>query len=72
MKIQYKWFDGRYTQQGEAKVKKIAEYKGHDIFRGSEKYDKWYYVKFGDEWLYFPYLKWAQKSIEAYIQNIKR
>ena len=50
MKIKYRWFDGRYTQQATANVEKIAPYKGVDRYKGD---DGCYYVKAKGEWQYF-------------------
>lgn len=68
MKIQYKWFDGSYTQTNDVEVVKCAEYEGHDIYKGK---DGWFYVNFDGEWYYYPIMKHAKQAIITYNINIK-
>ena len=62
MKVTYKWFDGRYTQQTTANVEKIAPFKGIDRYKGD---DGWYYLYLNGEWKYFG----NTREINDYISN---
>ena len=60
MKIQYKYFDGRYTQECEAEVFLRKTYKGIDIYEGT---DGWYYIKNKETYEYFGTIREAQQFI---------
>jgi hypothetical protein len=60
MKITFKWFDGRYTQQSTTEAERLKTYKGHDIYKGSEG---WLYICINGDWNYFGTIREAQKYI---------
>ena len=60
MRVEYRWFDGRYTQQGEVEVFYRKTYRGVDIYEGA---DGWYYVKNGEYYNYFGTIRETQNFI---------
>lgn len=61
MRITFKWFDGRYTQQDTTEAEKVKTYKGHDIYQDAQG---WLYVETPDEgWRYFGTMREAKTFI---------
>lgn len=62
MKIQYKYFDGRYIQYNSADVTLCAKYKSFDIYKDAEG---WYYVAYWDNFQYFGTVHEAKRFIRT-------
>jgi hypothetical protein len=61
MTIQYKYFDGRYTQYRSTEVHKRAKFSGHEIFADA---DGWLYVQNNaGDWQYFGTIREARNFI---------
>ena len=62
MTINYRVFDGRYTQYLSTEAEKVAEHKGHDIYQDK---DEWYFVECDGNWQYFGTLREAKRFINT-------
>lgn len=61
MQIQYKYFDGRYTQYRSTEVHKRAKLSGHEVFADA---DGWLYVQDNaGDWQYFGTIREARNFI---------
>lgn len=66
MTIEYRYFDGRYTHYLSAEVKRVTEYKGHEILKDD---NGWYYVFCHDNWEYFGTMREAKRFINTTYWN---
>ena len=66
MKIQYTFFDGRYTQYYTTDVELVQTHKGHAIY---QEVSGWYFVKGYDNWQYFGNINEAKRFIDGLLQQ---